>query len=431
MSISNTVNESDQILREGIDVNALNRNHVVWAPLIHPEVRENYYEISNSGEIRKTSDQYMMKIATDRIDQYRFINLVRPSDSENKNRKVRTVVHRLVALSFLQNPNDLLTVDHINRDRQDNHVSNLRWASHSDQNANQNERNRENIADRDVVEQLNMKTKEVINTYDSMTIAAENMVGKKGKPGTKSSISAACRNGNPQYGYYWRKKVVQSDTLEELEAAPAPGIELSTPTVLDILDDIINEDLQQNVENLTFTEDLHQTVENTVMTETPEEWRPIITPNGIVIPTHMISNKGCIQNIKTGKIKIGSSDRDALRFELKENGKKKTFGVHDLVASTYIGVPEVFQEVDIWHKNRNRNDNRVENLEWLTKSEFKLRLNYNNAKIIRVTFSEDRIEVYNSIGRAAEATCINASTISHIVNGLKPQRENIRFEIVN
>ena len=48
------------------------------------EVRENYYEISNSGEIRKTSDQYMMKIATDRIDQYRFINLVRPSDSENK-----------------------------------------------------------------------------------------------------------------------------------------------------------------------------------------------------------------------------------------------------------------------------------------------------------------------------------------------------------
>ena len=37
MSISNTVNESDQILREGIDVNALNRDRVVWAPLIHPK----------------------------------------------------------------------------------------------------------------------------------------------------------------------------------------------------------------------------------------------------------------------------------------------------------------------------------------------------------------------------------------------------------
>jgi len=41
-------------------------------------------------------------------------------------------MHRLVALAFIPNPNDLPTVDHINGDKSNNHVSNLRWLSYSD-----------------------------------------------------------------------------------------------------------------------------------------------------------------------------------------------------------------------------------------------------------------------------------------------------------
>lgn len=45
-------------------------------------------------------------------------------------------VHRAVAECFIPNPDNKPTVDHIDRNRQNNCVSNLRWATHSEQRAN-------------------------------------------------------------------------------------------------------------------------------------------------------------------------------------------------------------------------------------------------------------------------------------------------------
>jgi hypothetical protein len=47
--------------------------------------------------------------------------------------------------------------------------------------------------------------------------------------------------------------------------------------------------------------------------------------------------------------------------------KQKTFRIHRLVATHYIDNPENKPEVDHW--NGKRNDNRVENLRWVTSSE--------------------------------------------------------------
>tara|TARA_R110001599_G_scaffold15689_1_gene65255 strand:+ start:788 stop:1048 length:261 start_codon:yes stop_codon:yes gene_type:complete len=41
-------------------------------------------------------------------------------------------VHRLVAETFLANDNNLPQVDHIDRCRFNNHISNLRWVTHSE-----------------------------------------------------------------------------------------------------------------------------------------------------------------------------------------------------------------------------------------------------------------------------------------------------------
>lgn len=51
--------------------------------------------------------------------------------SEN-NKVTKYLVHRLVALTFIPNPNNFSDVDHIDHNTKNNNVNNLRWLSHQD-----------------------------------------------------------------------------------------------------------------------------------------------------------------------------------------------------------------------------------------------------------------------------------------------------------
>lgn len=56
-----------------------------------------------------------------------------------------------------------------------------------------------------------------------------------------------------------------------------------------------------------------------------------------------------------------------IRIKLCHNAKPVTKKIHRLIAEHYIPNPENKPEVD--HINRNRQDYRIENLRWVTKSE--------------------------------------------------------------
>jgi hypothetical protein len=48
----------------------------------------------------------------------------------NEVNKKNILIHRLVAEHYIPNPNNYTQVDHINRIKTDNNVSNLRWVTH-------------------------------------------------------------------------------------------------------------------------------------------------------------------------------------------------------------------------------------------------------------------------------------------------------------
>lgn len=82
---------------------------------------EGLYQVSNLGRVRNNMTGKILKPLVDKYS-YLYIHLY-------KNKKCNThKIHRLVAEAFIDNPNNLPTVDHINRVKTDNRVENLRWA---------------------------------------------------------------------------------------------------------------------------------------------------------------------------------------------------------------------------------------------------------------------------------------------------------------
>jgi hypothetical protein len=69
-------------------------------------------------------------------------------------------------------------------------------------------------------------------------------------------------------------------------------------------------------------------------------------------------------------------------INLCKNGKKKKWSVHRLVALAYIPNPENKPQID--HINRNRKDNRLENLRWATSSENNINKGVSKTNILGV-----------------------------------------------
>ena len=74
---------------------------------------------------------------------------------------------------------------------------------------------------------------------------------------------------------------------------------------------------------------------------------------------------GEVVNIKTGKVlKPCKNAGDYFQVCLNKNGKQKNFYIHRLVAQAFIPNPDNLPCVN--HKDENKTNNNVENLEWCT-----------------------------------------------------------------
>ncbi len=95
-----------------------------------------------------------------------------------------------------------------------------------------------------------------------------------------------------------------------------------------------------------------------------ESWKEV---KGYDYP-YKVSNMGNVYSYRLNRnMKLQDSTWGYYRVSLVKNGKKQCVCVHKLVAEAFIPNPENKEQVN--HKNGDRKDNRVENLEWVTRSE--------------------------------------------------------------
>jgi hypothetical protein len=95
-----------------------------------------------------------------------------------------------------------------------------------------------------------------------------------------------------------------------------------------------------------------------------EEWKICID-----YPNYEVSNLGNVRRIETKRIKKPFvSDQGYYKVYISLGSKKKkNVRVHRLVAKAFIDNPDNKPEIN--HKNLNKLDNNVANLEWVTSEE--------------------------------------------------------------
>lgn len=98
---------------------------------------EGLYQVSNLGRVKSLSKNikgrnYKEIIKVPSLGGKGYYRLPLCKNGKNK----YFYIHRLVAKAFIPNFNNKPTVDHIDRNKLNNEVSNLRWATYKEQIAN-------------------------------------------------------------------------------------------------------------------------------------------------------------------------------------------------------------------------------------------------------------------------------------------------------
>jgi hypothetical protein len=323
------------------------------------------YSVSNFGNVMNIKTNKLLKLNVK--CGYQIVSLV--NDVSKKNFRV----HRLVATLFIKNPENKPEVNHKDKNKLNNNVINLEWNTRL-----------ENCQHRSIgliyksnknkpILRLSKDNNEIIEQYNSIEDAGiwafENNLTSNLHNG-RNSIGN-CVNGlsNSAYGYKW--KYIEKTSFEN------------------------------------------------------EEWKEIdliyLFSNDCKFEKkYLVSNFGRFKN---------SSGTIMDNYKVNDNGYnrvyiyKKTFLLHRLVALTFLENNNNKEQVN--HKDGNKLNNSIGNLEWCTNKENQMHKFQNGLgnnftrKIRQYDITGNFIKEFNSIVLAAKELNISKSNISGVLNNYR------------
>ena len=320
------------------------------------------YKISDTGLVKNLATKRYIKGS---ISQKYICVTLYPDKGKQKSQRL----HRIIATLFCPNEKNYRVVNHKDGDKLNNTATNLEWTTARKNTQHAAKLGKLTTSNHQPIRRRCIKTGEE-KEYDSVTDAyADNTDCLKH---LTYIINACSDRQKTSGGYEW---------------------------------EYINENIQD--------------------TSVPENGKEIsgfekylITPGGKVY------SKKTKRFLKPSKNNAGylvvdlhgdkyDDDKDHTLYTRKRASKRKKFRVHRLVAEYFITNqhPEIYLEVN--HKNKNRIDNRVENLEWVS-SEQNLQHAHNKA-VNQFTKDGCLVQAYHSLNDASIKTGIGMRNISSCV----------------
>ena len=325
----------------------------LWKPI---ESFENY-QVSTLGRVKNTTTDRMLKLNSK--GGYLGVSLV--NGFNRKNFKV----HRLVALAFIPNLENKTDVNHMDKNKHNNNISNLEWNTRAENNLHGKLNVIITTNKNKPIYRIDKNTNEILEKYNSIELASEwvlNLGLTKTTHNGRNSIGNVISGlSNTAYGFRWE-------------------------------------------------------LANTNQTLGDEIWKQVIIKNINNDKEYFVSNLGRFKN---------SSGIIMDNYKVNENGYirvfiyNKTYTLHRLIAFAFLENSENKEQVN--HIDGNKLNNCVNNLEWVTNQEnqihkFKIGLGNNyTRKITQYDLEMNKIKDFNSIVEASKTLNIGKSNIGGVL----------------
>jgi hypothetical protein len=345
------------------------------------KIIENFsnYEISSYGNLRNKTTKYILNPS---IKSGYLCSSLRDDGGYNKSVKI----HRLVALSFITNIENKQTVNHKDHNKLNNNLSNLEWATTSEQNKHKRKPKKEiqELISSRAVWRIDKDTNEKIEYYKTIRSAAQwifdnNLTSVNefnNGNNIKTKISAVAQGRRPTtFGYKWE-----------------------------------------------YCNDCENKYDD-------EVWKDI--PSDIIKGTngYKISNYGRVKSHK-GRITEGAKHESGYLWACIY---PSSYLLHRLVAKVFIPNPENKEQVN--HIDGNKQNARVNNLEWCSNVEnqiHKINSGLSNCtkKIIQYDLQMNKIKEFTSQMEASKELKICYTGISNCCRNKQKTAAGFIFKFV-